>query len=99
MGQGLVCPGQWERNLHKVSRPTPPLPTSSPPPAPHASRARSSPFCPHGFLPHRAAAALRAISARRVGDILANPFGTFALPPRRPSATAAGSFLFAITHS
>src|SRR5207249_1586632 len=41
----------------------------------------------------RASPPLRPISAKRRGSILANPFAVFILPPKRPSATAAGFFI------
>ena len=56
------------------------------------------------LLPHLAAATfllaclaatpICTIAARRSGVIVANPFGTFFLPPLRPRATAAGFFFF-----
>ena len=48
------------------------------------------------FFPHRAAAAFFETSARRSGSIIENPFGTFFLPPARPSSTAALLFFIAI---
>jgi hypothetical protein len=47
---------------------------------------RYRPGSAQGFFPQRAAAALRAISARRLGPSVARPFATFAFPPLRPSS-------------
>jgi len=44
----------------------------------------------------RASTPFLAISFRCSSDSFAMPFGTFAAPPSRPSATAAGFFFFAI---
>lgn len=49
-----------------------------------------------GFFSQRFAAPFLASSARRFGSITEKPFGTFFLPPFRPRATAARSFLLAI---
>lgn len=46
-----------------------------------------------GYFPQRFIAALRAISERCFGVILAKPLGTLFFPPLRPSSTAAAFFL------